>query len=245
MITLPKEIKNTDELLLWFMSFFNDRFKGNAILKGGMILRLLNSPRNTNDLDYLFVPFVSKKEVFPIIEKELSNIEGIETKITVDSKCLSCKIRYGMLAVQIEVTIADSCQSESVSNASIIDYNVNEPQIITIQKREIALAHKIIAWFERGLYRDLYDIYFFISILDVSPDTTTIYERLESVQQGRVNKTRKVSIKELLKWITEQKLNISQDKIELELSPLFDEGELAGMDMKMKVALVKLMDELG
>lgn len=38
-------------------------FKNHAILKGGMVLKLLGSTRKTLDLDYTFVPFKSKKEI--------------------------------------------------------------------------------------------------------------------------------------------------------------------------------------
>ncbi len=38
-------------------------FGKRAVLRGGMVLRILGSPRFTNDLDYVFVPYKSKSEV--------------------------------------------------------------------------------------------------------------------------------------------------------------------------------------
>lgn len=62
--TIDPIVKNIDELLLWFMGYFAQTFRNRAIIKGGMVLQLLNSPRATNDLDILFVPFTSKKKFY-------------------------------------------------------------------------------------------------------------------------------------------------------------------------------------
>ena len=52
-----------ESLLSAIITLFADEFGSGAILRGGMVLRLLDSPRLTNDLDYLFVPFKSKNEI--------------------------------------------------------------------------------------------------------------------------------------------------------------------------------------
>ena len=56
-----EKFKSTEELLAWIIDFFATCFGNSAILKGGMSLRLLHSPRYTNDVDYVFIPFDSKK----------------------------------------------------------------------------------------------------------------------------------------------------------------------------------------
>ena len=46
-----KNFRNTEELLAWIINFFAEEFGSAAIIRGGMALRLLNSPRYTNDID--------------------------------------------------------------------------------------------------------------------------------------------------------------------------------------------------
>ena len=59
-----------ESLLSAIITLFTDEFGSGAILRGGMVLQLLDSPRLTNHLDYLFVLFQSKNEITKI---ELDN----------------------------------------------------------------------------------------------------------------------------------------------------------------------------
>jgi hypothetical protein len=61
-----------DERLFHVDIRFVEKFGGHAALKGGIALRLLDSPRKTNDLDYVSVPYKSKKDTAPTLEMQLS-----------------------------------------------------------------------------------------------------------------------------------------------------------------------------
>ena len=50
-------------LIARVLDLLAQRFGKRAVLRGGMVLRILGSPRFTNDLDYLFVPYKSKKDI--------------------------------------------------------------------------------------------------------------------------------------------------------------------------------------
>ncbi len=50
-------IEKEQELLARVLDLITQKFDKKAILRGGMVLRILGSPRYTNDLDYLFVPY--------------------------------------------------------------------------------------------------------------------------------------------------------------------------------------------
>ena len=69
--------KSTEALLSWIVDFFAQKFGNSAILKGGMSLRLMHSPRYTNDVDYIFVPFDSKKDVKTLVGEALAQVEGL------------------------------------------------------------------------------------------------------------------------------------------------------------------------
>ena len=50
-------IEKEQQLLAQVLDLFAQKFNKKAILRGGMVLRVLGSPRLTNDLDYVFVPY--------------------------------------------------------------------------------------------------------------------------------------------------------------------------------------------
>jgi hypothetical protein len=239
MITISPEIKSTDDLLIWFLGYLAQKFKHHAILKGGMVLRLLNSPRCTNDLDILFVPFTSKKEILPKLQLALSQIQGIESTVSADSKCIRCQIRFGLLQIQIEGTIAKSCEYESISTL-----NQGTPILLAVQRRDIALSHKISAWNERQLMRDLYDIYFYISVLNTLPNQTTLQTRLKHVYLGRTNRSQAMKMAELIDKLKKCQSTLTPPMLKRELKATLHPIEFPGLDLKIKVALQLLIDHL-
>ncbi|MHC4873168.1 MAG: nucleotidyl transferase AbiEii/AbiGii toxin family protein [Planctomycetota bacterium] len=242
MITIPKEVNNTEGLLIWLMGYFAGKFRNHAILKGGMVLRLLNCPRSTNDLEYLFIPYKSKKEIRPMLEKALQEIANSSYDLTMDSKCLRIFFSYENIKVQMEATVTEKCEVEALSNTNLGQRYKLNPLLINVQKRNIALAHKIAAWNERNLYRDLFDIYFFVSVLGVQPDINTLNQRLKQVQKGRVNKGAEMSLSELCDNLIKARENISAEAIAIELKPLLPENELSGLDLKIRVAIEQLLN---
>lgn len=240
MVTIPKEVDTNESLLLWLMSYFSEKFRNHAILKGGMVLRLLNCPRYTNDLDYLFVPYESKKEIKPMVEKVLGEIAGSSYELTMDSKCLRIIFTYGSIKVQMEGTVADKCEVEALSNSNLSQKYKMNTVLINVQRRDIALAHKIAAWNERNLFRDLFDIYYFVSVLGVKPNLLVLKQRLKNVFRGRVNKSLKMPLEDLSKHLLIEREKISTTALEKELRPLLPPDELFGLDLKIRVAIEKL-----
>ena len=90
-----EKFENTEALLAWIVDFFAVNFGNSAILKGGMSLRLMHSPRYTNDVDYIFVPFGSKKNAKSLVEGALSHVEGLRFESTMNSKALRILVEYG------------------------------------------------------------------------------------------------------------------------------------------------------
>jgi predicted nucleotidyltransferase component of viral defense system len=239
MTTITPAVKTTDDLLLWFLGYFAQKFRNRAIVKGGMLLRLLNSPRATNDLDILFVPFSSKKEILPELEQVIAEVDGIESQASAYSKCIRCTVRYGKLQIQIEGTIAASCEYESVSTVSH-----GAPFLLAVQRRDIALAHKIGAWNERDLMRDLYDIHYFISVLGVKPDLPTLEDRLQHVFSGRSNRSKAMTMSQLIYKMELAHRNLDVKRLNDELGAILSKDERAGLDLKIKAGLYRLMEIL-
>ena len=108
-----------EEFLTTIINLFASEFSNHAILRGGMVLRLLDSPRLTNDLDYLFVPYRSKKEVLPQILEVLNSIADVTVSYSMNSKCLRFKISKKDLVVQVEVKVDSDCKVEVISTAAL------------------------------------------------------------------------------------------------------------------------------
>ena len=100
------EITTIESLLIYLINLFSEKFPQSAILKGGMCLRLLDCPRLTNDVDYTFIPFRSKKEIVADVRAVLDGVEGLTYQHTLNSKCLRVRIRYGDAFPQVEVNVA-------------------------------------------------------------------------------------------------------------------------------------------
>jgi hypothetical protein len=57
-------MNEVEQLLVEVMDVIARRFDKRAVLRGGMVLRVLGCERMTNDVDYVFVPYASKKDGF-------------------------------------------------------------------------------------------------------------------------------------------------------------------------------------
>jgi hypothetical protein len=56
-------VEREQALIARVLDLFARRFDKRAVLRGGMVLRILGSPRFTNDLDYIFVPHLPPEEI--------------------------------------------------------------------------------------------------------------------------------------------------------------------------------------
>ena len=109
--------KSTEALLSWIIDFFAQKFGNSAILKGGMSLRLMHSPRYTNDVDYVFIPFDSKKDVKTLVEEALSLVDGLMFRISMNSKALRIIVDYAGQQAQIEINVEMECPSIAMSSS--------------------------------------------------------------------------------------------------------------------------------
>jgi hypothetical protein len=80
-VTALRRPATAEGLFLAVMHAFAARFDQHAILKGGIALRLLESPRATTDIDYVFVPFQSKREIKADVEAALRGIDGAAVEV--------------------------------------------------------------------------------------------------------------------------------------------------------------------
>ena len=71
-------IDSQEALMVWIVNRLSEKFGDKALLKGGMVLRFMKCPRLTFDIDYVFSPYQSRKEIWPLIEETLKELEGVK-----------------------------------------------------------------------------------------------------------------------------------------------------------------------
>ena len=177
-----ENFKSTEALLSWIVDFFAQKFGNSAILKGGMSLRLMHSPRYTNDVDYIFIPFDSKKDAKTLVEEALSLVEGLKYNTTMNSKALRIIVDYAGQQAQIEINVEMECPSIPMSSSLLSTPYGYPARIIRVMEPGVAFAHKIAAWNERELMRDLYDVYQYESLFRTAPNMEILYKRLKSAR---------------------------------------------------------------
>jgi predicted nucleotidyltransferase component of viral defense system len=150
--------KSIEKLVVDLMHLLADTSPNQGILKGGMELRLLDCPRYTNDLDYVFIPFESKTDLSDLIANALKQIPGVTVQVLMHSTCIRYLIEKDTIKVQLEANVDKYCKSKALSTSSLASGNKLLPRIIHVMSFPVSLANKLTAWNERGLIRDLFDL---------------------------------------------------------------------------------------
>jgi len=233
----------TEKLMLTVMNLFADRFPAQAILKGGMELRLVDCPRYTNDINYIFVPYASKNEIRDTVANALKEISTAAVETSVHSTCIRYRIERNNTAILIEINVAEECNSEPLSTGSLAIRNNELPRIIRGMRFDVALAHKLAAWNERNLIRDLYDASFMTNTFNIYPETETLRKRLSHIVSRHKTKVRirSMTIPEFIPVLSAAGATLTQQHINEELRDYFAPEELPGLDKKIKTGISRIV----
>ena len=234
--------KSTEALLSWIIDFFAQKFGNSAILKGGMSPRLMHSPRYTNDVDYVFIPFDSKKDVKTLVEEALSLVDGLMFRISMNSKALRIIVDYAGQQAQIEINVEMECPSIAMSS-SLLSIPYGYPaRIIRVMEPGVAFAHKIAAWNERELMRDFYDVYQYESLFKTEPQMEILHRRLKNSRSYK-NIVAAKDIKGLIEKMRKCAESLTENSF-AELVPLLETVELAGLSFRMRPSILALCDKM-
>lgn len=246
-MTPSRRPATAEGLFLSVMHAFAARFHRHAILKGGMALRLLDSPRATTDIDYVFVPFDSKLEIADDVENTLRAIEGATVEVRLHSKMLRAIVQVDAARIQVEVTVAPRCHSVPMATGELARAQGQPSQIVAVMRFDTALAEKLAAWNERRLLRDLYDRHFMVHRLGATVDLETLDLRLARIE-SRVPSLRKrtrMTRAELAHDLRSAVGALTAEDVDVQLAPLLPPGETAGLVPRLRAAISRLADELG
>lgn len=236
----------TDGLFLWVMHRFAEVFTDHAVLKGGMALRLIDSPRSTNRIDYVFVPYSSKRDVRAAIESVLREIDGAQVEIDLHSKMLRAELRVDDASIQLEVNVAMECSGIAMSTGGFARQLGQPARIIRMMSPDWALGHKLAAWNERRLIRDLYDCYFLAARLNETPSEEVLDRRLARVDSRipALARRRSMTRAQLAAELRAEAADLSKERLAAELGGVLPDEELAGLAPRMKAAAIKLAEWL-
>jgi predicted nucleotidyltransferase component of viral defense system len=231
--------------MIWIINHLADTFGSHAILKGGMELRLVDCPRFTNDLDYVFVPFASKKEIKDRILKALREDPGLDVSYTINSKCIRYLVAREDVKVQVEVNVALDCESQEMSTSSLAKSKNQQGRMIRVMNFETALAHKLAAWNERGLVRDLYDAYYLCVVLRAKPDMRVLKQRLARVESRKKgSKLIAMNIDEFIEKLESTARDLTDAMVKNDLRDCMLQDELAGLDRKIVGGISRIVEYL-
>jgi len=236
-----------DGLFLWIMHRFAEVFEEHAVLKGGMALRLLDCPRRTVDIDYVFVPFTSKKEIVERVSGVLNEIEGAVFDVGLHSRMLRADLRVDEVAIQVEANVALKCESIPMATGGFAQ-SVGQPsQVVRVMSPPTALAHKLAAWNERRLLRDLYDCYYLSARLGASPNLEVLDQRLTKIESHlpAMKGVRRMSRAEFATTLREATGRLTDADVSAELAGLLPAAELAGLTLRIRAAVTGLADLIG
>jgi len=235
-----------DGLFLWVLHRFAEVFEEHAVVKGGIALRLLDCPRSTTDIDYVFVPYESKNDVVRRIEEVLREIDGGRVQIDVDSKMVRARLKVDDAAIQIEANVDLDCPSMALPTAAFATLQGQPSRLVRAIALERALANKLGAWNERRLLRDLYDVYYLGARLGARVELEALRKRLARVESRlpALRSRRSMSMAELCDELRTALGTIDDTSIQEELAPILPEDELAGLVPRLRAGALKVIEAL-
>lgn len=236
-----------EKILIKIIHLLSEKFKERIVLEGGMLLRLFNSPRSTQDIDYYFLSDKSKKLLVKDIEKVLSQFnEATILKVTVNSRGIFVDmegVEEGVGTVMVEINVVPSLHmpSDHVSTVALSNqYSLTGRIVATIALPE-AFAHKIAACIERRSMRDLYDISIFDVLCDFDRDT--LHGRFQGLSIKR-KKPQAITFEMAADWLEKRVNYLSEELLRDELYPLIPSEQQAGLAYVIKAAVMRVVQKL-
>jgi predicted nucleotidyltransferase component of viral defense system len=235
-------MSETERLLVEVIDQMALRFENRAVLRGGMVLRVLGCERLTNDVDYLLVPFRSKKDVVEDVLEVLGLIEGVQVTHSLNSKCLRVVLRRGKTVAQVEIKVGETAAVKVMSTKGLAERMGLPPRLIPVLDFPVALADKLAAWNERRLMRDVYDIWFFLR-MGVRPDSAHLERRLRKPVYSRLvpprRRLREPTLSSFQDLLVSEVGTLTEEALAESLRDYLPAEELTGLAMRIRAEIVK------
>jgi hypothetical protein len=122
---------------------------------------------------------------------------------------------------------------------------VGQPsQVVRIMEPSVALAHKLAAWNERRIVRDLYDAYFFVARMNITPDVDVLDRRLSEIRSRlpALRSRKKMTRPQFGEALHKALDDLDDAAVVGELGGLLGKTELTGLDRRIAVALRGMLE---
>jgi predicted nucleotidyltransferase component of viral defense system len=175
-------VEKRERLLLRLIHLLTTKFKNQLWLKGGMSLRLYNSPRYTQDVDFVFASKISRRKILTEVKALLESTGDIHiSSAEMNSRGVFLDVASEGTLAQIEISVTKKARlnPETMTTAALAAPLKMPAQLVLVMSRPEAFAHKIAACLERKAVRDLYDLTLYEP--HTSFDQETLKGRLEKL----------------------------------------------------------------
>lgn len=237
-------MKSPEALLIRVINELAEKFKDQLVLKGGMLLRLYQSPRFTQDVDFVWISGDSKKILKTQLLQVLEKMDGIQIKRTdVNSRGIFLEVSDGKEIALIEINVLPkiSLPAEPVSTALLSHPHSLGGRIVSAMALPEAFSHKIAASLERGVIRDLFDL---SQLEAMGPfDREVLKERFAKLSINRA-KPIAITFAQATHRLKERMEGLTQEKIEIELYPLLPPHYHPGILSIIKASMGRIIQRL-
>lgn len=239
-------MKTPEELLARILNHMAERMRTQLILKGGILLRLLNSPRATKDIDFVLVSRESKKILSRKIVDELEKMDRLEvTRVNLNSRGIFLSVRdtaTGTEAlIEINVVLRTTLPPQPLSTAPLANRYALSGRVVSTMALPEAFANKIAAAIERDAARDLYDL----SLLEpMGPfDGQTLRERLARMEIDR-SKPKPIRFEQAAGLLSARLGRLDEKRLKVEIGPLIPPENRTGLLTVIRASVLRIIQKM-
>lgn len=231
-----------EKALLEVIHHISSAFGPEAVLKGGMSLRMYGITRSTIDIDFCFQPHNRKRGFMEHLVRVTEEFFDASPVVTADSKKIQVLGKRNGVDIIIEASAHSGFEPETIATTAVARGVNLPPQLISVMPKSIAFAHKLGAWLDRRLARDLYDIHVYYAYLKATPDPEILDRRILKPAYVKSVRNRPVltSKEEFLHFLVHEAERMDDQQLEEDLRGIVDERERLGIGMQILITLRKM-----
>lgn len=240
-------MKNSEELLVRIIHALSEKFRSHLVLKGGMLLRLLNCPRSTQDVDYVWISTESKKVLGKEIEQVLKAMPELTiTTVNLNSRGIFIDVAATdapdiLAKIEIDVKPTLNLPSDGISTVALANQYALAGRIVSTVALPEAFANKIAATLERDVTRDLYDLSQFEPLCHY--DLPTLQKRLAKIEINRA-KPKAITFADASAMMKQKMEGITESALTQTLYPLLPENQRQGLVPIIRATVARIAQRL-
>jgi hypothetical protein len=174
----------------------------------------------------------------------LSEIEGASIEVRVHSKTIRASVRLDAVAIQIEASVDMECPSMAVPTAGLAIAEGQPSRLVRVMGLDRALTHKLAAWNERRLLRDLFDVYYLVARLGAKPELAVLRKRLSKFESRlpALRKRKSMTLSVFAAELRREVDAVEEGRVADELAPVLPADELAGLVPRLRAAVLRVVE---